>query len=116
MILPRPIALPDIGFGEETLDFGHSFLGGVGGEVDDSYSLVAEEAAERVDADGGEPVAIEFGVDHVVVDLVEGVLAALDDRPLAEQQSRGGEGDEGEAEIVSRDSHGDGACCVQRSQ
>ena len=103
------IALPDEGFGEESLDFGHSFLGGVGGEVDDSNCLVAEEAAERVDADGGEPVAVELGVDHVVVDLVEGVLASLDDRPLAEQQGRGGEADEGEAEVESRDSHSDGA-------
>lgn len=108
MALPRPVALPDVGFGEESLDFGDPFLRSVGGEVDDADRLVAEEAAERVDADGGEPVAGEIGVDHVVVDLVEGVLPALDDRPLAEQQRRRGEGDEGEAEVKSRDSHGEG--------
>ena len=84
-MLSTSVSLPDEGFGEESLDFGHSFRRGVGGEVDDSNRLVAEEAAERVDADGSEPVALELGVDHVVVDLLEGVLPALDDRPLAEQ-------------------------------
>ena len=106
VMLTRSIALPDEGFGEEAFDFGDSFLCGVGGEVDDADRLVAEEAAQRVDADGGKPFAAEVGVDHVVVDLLKGVLASLDDRPLAEEQRRGGESDEDDAEIETRESHG----------